>query len=296
MIFDTHCHEFSEVVCGKNNIAYDLPFCVPEIYNKGTLPSPDEPINITVVVNLVDIINVDDNDYTITFTAEISITWLESRLKLNLNSSKWLKDRDGVKWTDVDLKYLDVFWMPSLDILNVKKFEIHSILETQGFVELYEDKRLWYEIPVDITLHCPLFDFQRYPFDTQACEFYIGSYIYESDTVMFSGKVFYNLANQRKLQYQVKEITALSFEEGLINYTSYYNSLSGKQSNEILTYSHFGVKMAFERKLQQHILCTYLPSFLLVLCSWIGFLINPDKVPGRIALSVTLLLVLINMR
>ena len=39
----------------------------------------------------------------------------------------------------------------------------------------------------------------------------------------------------------------------------------------------------------------YLPSTLFVITSWVSFLIPPEVVPGRMALLVTLFLVLINI-
>jgi hypothetical protein len=37
----------------------------------------------------------------------------------------------------------------------------------------------------------------------------------------------------------------------------------------------------------------YLPSFMFVVVSWISFLVKPEIVPGRMALLVTLFLVLV---
>ena len=39
----------------------------------------------------------------------------------------------------------------------------------------------------------------------------------------------------------------------------------------------------------------YLPSGMFVVVSWVSFLIKPEVVPGRMALLVTLFLVLINI-
>ena len=44
-----------------------------------------------------------------------------------------------------------------------------------------------------------------------------------------------------------------------------------------------------------YIITYSLPSGLFVLVSWISFLIPPDIVPGRMALLITLFLVLVNI-
>ena len=39
----------------------------------------------------------------------------------------------------------------------------------------------------------------------------------------------------------------------------------------------------------------YLPSAMFVIVSWVSFLVKPEVVPGRMAMLVTLFLVLINI-
>jgi len=45
-----------------------------------------------------------------------------------------------------------------------------------------------------------------------------------------------------------------------------------------------------ERRLQAYILTTYLPSFLVVLLSWLSFWIDPASTPARISLSILTIL------
>merc|ERR1719507_2345718 len=47
--------------------------------------------------------------------------------------------------------------------------------------------------------------------------------------------------------------------------------------------------------LQNHLITYYLPSGLFVVVSWISFMVPPDIIPGRMALLVTLFLVLVNI-
>ena len=63
--------------------------------------------------------------------------------------------------------------------------------------------------------------------------------------------------------------------------------------------SAFDLYLSFLQNLSRHvmsyIITYYLPSGLFVLVSWISFLIPPDIVPGRMALLITLFLVLVNI-
>ena len=53
--------------------------------------------------------------------------------------------------------------------------------------------------------------------------------------------------------------------------------------------------MYLKRKYVRHIVRTFAPCFLLVLVSWISYFIDPKVVPGRMALLITTLLMLINI-
>ena len=49
------------------------------------------------------------------------------------------------------------------------------------------------------------------------------------------------------------------------------------------------------RIFQPFLMRSYLPSAIFVVVSWVSFTIDPTVVPGRMALLVTLLLMLINI-
>ena len=53
--------------------------------------------------------------------------------------------------------------------------------------------------------------------------------------------------------------------------------------------------MVLHRYVSTYIITYYLPSGLFVIVSWISFLIPMDVIPGRMALLVTLFLVLVNI-
>ena len=51
-----------------------------------------------------------------------------------------------------------------------------------------------------------------------------------------------------------------------------------------------------ERRLKPFWIKTFIPTALMVVCSWGSFLIPPDSFPGRTGMLVGLLLVLINIK
>merc|ERR1719189_360479 len=60
-------------------------------------------------------------------------------------------------------------------------------------------------------------------------------------------------------------------------------------------YSVTGVEMKLKRNMMKYLYIYYLPSGLFVVVSWVGFLIPPEVVPGRMAMLITLFLVLTNI-
>ena len=56
-----------------------------------------------------------------------------------------------------------------------------------------------------------------------------------------------------------------------------------------------GVEMKLKRNMMKYLYIYYLPSGLFVVVSWVGFLIPPEVVPGRMAMLIILFLVLINI-
>merc|ERR1719458_503768 len=60
-------------------------------------------------------------------------------------------------------------------------------------------------------------------------------------------------------------------------------------------YSLAGFEMILHRHISHYIINYYLPSGLFVVVSWISFLVPADIIPGRMALLVTLFLVLVNI-
>ena len=66
-----------------------------------------------------------------------------------------------------------------------------------------------------------------------------------------------------------------------------------RDTNE--TFSTSGFTIILERSPARFFVNIYLPTFLLTIASFIGFLIPVDMVPGRMALLVTIFLMLVNV-
>ena len=113
----------------------------------------------------------------------------------------------------------------------------------------------------------------------------MGSFNYDMSKMVFSNEFVPDSRSSIKsiLDYQI-EISDLLPEQ-----TKYEVEALG------LNYSVAGFEMVLTRKISFYIVTYYMPSGLFVLVSWISFLVNPEVIPGRMTLLVTIFLVLINI-
>ena len=86
--------------------------------------------------------------------------------------------------------------------------------------------------------------------------------------------------------------------KSILDYQITINDLPPDETHYValnMNYSVAGFEMILQRKMSFYIVTYYLPSGLFVVVSWISFLVNPEVIPGRMTLLVTIFLVLINI-
>ncbi len=175
--------------------------------------------------------------------------------------------------------------MPDLEVYSLQSFYRPSALRPIGGLLVDADKKVWYTVSAYVTIECP-FVFDNYPMDRQNCSLRMGSFFHETDSVRFSGSFSYDPEEQRLLPY--------GFDVGDLpdgDEVAYYRA--GTDDEE--RYSVYGVQLRMRREFQPFLVRFYIPSAVFVVVSWISFTVDPRVVPGRMALLVTVLLMLINM-
>ena len=111
----------------------------------------------------------------------------------------------------------------------------------------------------------------------------MGSFNYDMSKMVFSNEFVPNKKDATKsiLDYDI-EINDLRPDQ------THYMALG-------MNYSVAGFEIILTRKMSFYVVTYYLPSGLFVVVSWISFLVNPEVIPGRMTLLVTIFLVLINI-
>jgi len=287
MAEDDYCKDINN----STNVAKFGPgqaWCLPKDYNQEKTPftflhltnkSLPWEYNFTFVVE--EISNINDKDQTMSISMYFGVSWLDPRLQVNETAAEWTEvktgPRDEVNVSPQSLRYI---WYPELEIYGLERFGRQRVLKEMSGVRIRKNKTIHYELGARITISCRM-NFDDYPLDAHTCQFQVGSYYDTNKTVQCVSSFIYDHKRQRSLQH----------------YISFYN-LNSKDKTVILpsgSYAACGFQLQLVRKTMQFLVQVYLPSGMFVVVSWVSFLIKPEVVPGRMALLVTLFLVLINI-
>jgi len=286
-IVDVEILDFSHdpTKCAKDKT---FVWCVQPDYNREKHPyayfhmeNRSLPLQYDFNFVIDEISNINDKSQTLSFAMYFAVSWTEPRLEINESSSAWTEEKTGpkdqVNESPENLKYL---WYPELEIYGLETFGRQRVLKEMSGVRIMKNKTINYELGVRVTISCKMI-FDDYPLDSHQCQFQVGSYYDTIETVTCSSQFIYNTKRQRSLQHYIS-IQPLSRSYSVVDLPSGHYAACGFQVN-------------LQRKQMQYQIQVYLPSFMFVVTSWVSFLIKPEVVPGRMALLVTLFLVLINI-
>ena len=265
--------------------------CIPQGYSKYELPDSDDVDNITridIQLAIQEVLRINDKDYSISFSTYFNVYWHERRIRLRPDFGKEQLEA-GTKPTDVsvptNLEFVKDLWVPNILIYNLKSYRVIDVLNQLAGLWITPSKQILYSQATHITFICPM-RFDKFPLDKQTCKFTLGSYSYNDAKMVFktmdAGYSAPKVSNSIALDYAIT-ITKLKPEDTVLDYGNLGN------------YSLAGFEMVLHRYVSTYIITYYLPSGLFVIVSWISFLIPMDVIPGRMALLVTLFLVLVNI-
>ena len=270
--------------------------CLPKHYSKYELPNPTGPNPIKVELLIHDVLRINDKDYSITFSCYYNIYWPDPRLQLSADfgreqAKSYLDEDPNFNITmnpniqvPMNLEMINDLWIPNILIYNLKTYKVMDVLSKLAGLWISADYTILYSQATHITFICPM-HFDKFPLDTQSCKFQIGSYSYDDTQMTFQ---------TGQARYDGKETNSIA-----LDYAINIRKLRPKDTILVFeglgNYSLAGFELELQRYVSTYIITYYLPSGLFVIVSWISFLIPMDVIPGRMALLVTLFLVLVNI-
>merc|ERR1712179_149012 len=264
-----------------------ISLCLPENYEKNELPFPEKPNLVGISIDIDDVLRINDDTKTITFSTYFNVEWNERRLSLQPDFGASLRNPE--RPTDpvmvpMSFEITKDLWIPNILIYNLKTYKIINSLNRIEGLWIVTDKNVLLSQATHITFFCPM-RFNMFPFDTHSCKFQVGSYSYDSSKMLFKTMSFgYSTKdnNSIALDYDI-QIVPLKPENSILDYGAFGN------------FSLAGFEMVLTRHVSSYIFSYYIPSGLCVIVSWISFLIPMKKIPARMTLLVIILLALINI-
>ena len=173
-----------DLICIK-----DIPksLCLPENYEKNELPFQEKPNLIGISIDIDDILRINDDTKTITFSTYFNVEWKERRLSLQPDfgaSCRHSNNSEEIVMVPVNLEIIKDLWVPNVLIYNLKTYKMIEVLNRLEGVWISTDKNVLYSQAAHITFFCPM-RFNMFPFDTHSCKFQVGSYSYDSSKMLF---------------------------------------------------------------------------------------------------------------
>ena len=178
-------------------------------------------------------------------------------------------------------------WIPEIYLWNrtsVKQKEEWASLETLKLVasndvfhESNQDAKTMVEMKYEIKtdLYC-IFQYSKYPMDSQSCSVKIGS---------GSGGAIFALFDKAGIYHKSMEYDAV----GLSIHVDFFGDETSDGENTV------GFNITMKRLTRTYLLKYYLPCIAVVFVSTISFIVPLTAVPGRVALLVTQFLTLVNL-
>ncbi|KRY30593.1 Glutamate-gated chloride channel [Trichinella spiralis] len=241
-----------------------------------SIPDTGGPVIVNVNIMMRSISKVDDvnMEYSVQFTFREQ--WVDSRLAYKNMVSSGVAMPKFVVLTPNDQS--QQVWMPDTFFQNEKEARRHMIDKPNVMIRIYPDGEMLYSVRLSLVLSCPM-SLEYYPLDRQTCLIDLASYGYTTEDI----------------KYEWKEDGPVQLKDGL------KNSLPSFELQDVTTgfctsktntgeYSCLRTVLILQREFSYYLLQLYIPSFMLVIVSWVSFWLEKESVAARVTLGITTLL------
>ncbi|VDK64159.1 unnamed protein product [Anisakis simplex] len=177
----------------------------------------------------------------------------------------------------MESRYINSIWTPNTCLINSKRTVIHSSPTANIMFILYENGTVWINYRMSVKAPCDL-DLRTFPFDTQSCILVFESYSHNSEEV--------------KLKWMDEAVTLMKQIQ-----LPDFDMVFFRANNETMLYPNgywdqLQVVFTFKRRYGFYILQAYVPTYLTIIVSWVGFCMEPKALPARTTVGVSSLLAL----
>lgn len=252
----------------------DITFA--ENYNTNDLPpvAEGQQIMVNVSLNVRNIFEVNEKAQYITLETSIRMIWIDKRVRSNP------KPNSGVDFVSINGDQIHKFWVPDIFIDQAVKTRNPKVHVMPATLRVFPNGLIRYSARLNYDVSCNM-DFHRYPVDQQTCEIKYESFGYTTDQMRMQWMQDKNVLNPNITLDQFDPV--ITFPD---NYqTDYYEH----------SFPGLILRMTLARKINYHLIQTYIPSSLFVMIAWLSMAVDPTAIPGRISMVMMTLLTLMAM-
>ncbi|XP_064471095.1 glycine receptor subunit alphaZ1-like isoform X2 [Ornithodoros turicata] len=224
-------------------------------------------VKVNIYVNSIGPVNANNMEYGMDIYLRQS--WQDTRLSLRpfgVNSTVTINGED----------IMGKIWKPDLFFRNVKEAKFHHVTVPNKLVKISPDGEVLFSMRLTLRLAC-FMSFRHFPLDTQRCHILLGPYAQTIDQTAISWQENDPIVLEHPIE--VPEFDLVHRSYGQFNRTI-----------DTGVFSFLNVTFTLVRQNGYHLIQTYLPTFLIVMISWVSFWLNVDATPARVTLGVTTLL------
>ncbi|XP_064608276.1 glycine receptor subunit alpha-2-like isoform X2 [Liolophura sinensis] len=190
------------------------------------------------------------------------------------------------RWEDPRLKFDDFdhavslghhwyhrLWRPDPYFVNSKTEEAHDVSVPNVLMKLFPNGTIFFSQRFHLKLACNM-DLRRFPMDRQHCYMKIMSYGLTTEEIKFDWMYDRDpVTLDQEVELAEFDVENISFG----NCTAAYS---------ISSHTCIYTKFKLHRRIQFYLVQTYIPTFLIVVLSWVNFWIDPRAAPARVSLSL----------
>uniref|UniRef100_A0A914C0E2 Uncharacterized protein n=1 Tax=Acrobeloides nanus TaxID=290746 RepID=A0A914C0E2_9BILA len=176
-------------------------------------------------------------------------------------------------------RMVDSLWLPNVCLVNSKASSIHSSPTPNIFLAIFPNGTVWMNYRIVAESPCDM-DFSYFPMDKVVCTTVFESYSFNV------GKVRLHWKRQGDPVDIIGDINLPDFMmTHYIHEKATFNYPAG-------VWDQLNIKLYFRRSYGFYILQIYLPTYCMVLISWISFWLDRRSLPARVTLGVSSLMAL----
>ncbi|CAI5450585.1 unnamed protein product [Caenorhabditis angaria] len=176
-------------------------------------------------------------------------------------------------------RMVDTIWLPNVCIVNSKGSTIHKSPTPNIFLAIFPNGTVWMNYRVVVESPCEM-DFSFFPMDRVMCTTIFESYAFNV------GKVRLHWKRQGQPVEFIDEVKLPDFHmTTFIHEKATFIYPAG-------VWDQLNIKLFFRRSYGFYILQIYLPTYCMVLISWISFWLDRRSLPARVTLGVSSLMAL----